>query len=147
MQEPTDPHDPHNPNSSHGRSRLVKIIAQGGKDAGKTWTVDKPVFVIGSAEDCDLRVPDGQLSPFHAYLFVRDHVVTLRHLGPPPVISVNGRLMRWGELRNDDCIMLGSSAYRIELPTVPMTQGTDLPWGFSESDSSSTPDARFTLPS
>ena len=117
MPEFVDPHEPHSPPSMQGNShgRKVTIVAESGEHEGSRWVIDKPVFVIGAADDCDLRIENSHLGKYHAYIFLRDHVVTLRQLGPAPVVTVNGRLMRWGELQNDDLLMLGSTQVRVEL--------------------------------
>lgn len=117
MPEFVDPYEPHSqsmlPEDPNGRT--VAIVAESGEDEGRRWIINKPVFVIGAAEDCDLRIENSHLGKYHAYIFLRDHVVTLRQLGPAPVVTVNGRLMRWGELQNGDLLMLGSTQVRVEL--------------------------------
>ena len=117
MPEFVDPYEPHSqsmlPEDPNGRT--VAIVAESGDDEGRRWIINKPVFVIGAAEDCDLRIENSHLGKYHAYIFLRDHVVTLRQLGPAPVVTVNGRLMRWGELQNGDLLMLGSTQVRVEL--------------------------------
>ncbi len=117
MPEFVDPYEPHSqsmlPEDPNGRT--VAIVAESGDDEGRRWIINKPVFVIGAAEDCDLRIENSHLGKYHAYIFLRDHVVTLRQLGPAPVVTVNGRLMRWGELQDGDLLMLGSTQVRVEL--------------------------------
>ena len=117
MPEFADPHEPHKHFSlgDGAINRRIVFVEECGENRERSWIVDKPVFVIGAADDCDLQISNSNLAKYHAYVFVRDHVVTLRHLGPAPVITVNGRMTRWGELKHGDLLMLGSAQVRLAM--------------------------------
>ena len=77
----------------------------------------RPVYVIGAAADCDMVLGDSQFADYHAYVYLRDGVVTLRHLGSMPETTVNGRVIKWGELRHSDRIRFGP--YQLQLRLRP----------------------------
>lgn len=84
--------------------------------------IDKPVFLMGTAYDCDLVLGDLQFPEVHAYLFATSQGVRLRHLGDGPIISVDGRVVRSADLRDGDRIRTGSYEFRVSiagLPTLP----------------------------
>ena len=125
--DPQEPHDQHLRRAQTGNVLEVSIVADSGPRTGERWTVTGPVFVIGTAADCDLRMENSCLAKYHAYIFMRDQMVTLRQLGPAPVVTVNGRLMRWGELQNGDLLMLGSTRVRVELQRGNRSENGGLP--------------------
>lgn len=120
MAFPNDPEHSYNPPSSDGDwtggTAAYLVIERG--DANQTERpILRPVYVIGTAADCDMVLGDAQFSDYHAYIYVRDGIVTLRHLGPAPEITVNGRVVRWGELKHMDRLRFGP--YQLQLRLRP----------------------------
>jgi hypothetical protein len=95
----------------------VSLIIGRGDTPHPVRPIDKPLFVIGRAPDCDLVLGDSQIADFHAYILRRGGHITLRHLGAAPNVTVNQRWLRWGEIRHGDRIRTGP--YEFTLRVVP----------------------------
>lgn len=80
--------------------------------------VSGPVFLIGTGGDNDLVLGDPQFPEVHSYLFVNPEVVSLRHMGEGPEITVNGRPVRTTMLEDGDRLRTGAFEFkmRIEMP-------------------------------
>lgn len=120
MAFPNDPDDSYNrpshENDWTGGTAAFLVIERG--DANQTVRpIQRPVYVIGTASDCDMVLGDPQFSDYHAYIYVRDEIITLRHLGAAPEVTVNGRVVRWGELKHMDRMRFGP--YQLQLRLRP----------------------------
>jgi hypothetical protein len=69
--------------------------------------VGGPVYVVGAAMDSDLVLGDLQFPDLHFYLLVAKGIVSLRHLGDDPEITVNGRVAHRTRLLDGDRIRTG----------------------------------------
>jgi hypothetical protein len=80
--------------------------------------VKSRVFLIGSANDCDLVLGDLQFPEAYAYLFVSGSEVTIRRLGAGPELAVNGERIESSELFRGDRVAFGpfELAVRIDEP-------------------------------
>ena len=93
----------------HFRSSLPVVeleIAQG-EARSLTRQVQGPVYLIGTAADCDLVLGDLQFPEVFAYLFLTERGVSLRRLGAGPVLTVNGRLTQSTPLLDGDVLSMG----------------------------------------
>lgn len=72
-----------------------------------------PVFLIGTASDCDLVLGDDRFPDVHTYLYVRPDEVKLRHLDVAPEVGVNGRIVRETLLQDGDMIRTGAYEFRV----------------------------------
>ncbi|MEM8678760.1 MAG: FHA domain-containing protein [Planctomycetota bacterium] len=96
----------------------VELIIERGEARNRVREVTGPLFLIGANEDADLVLGDPQFSEYHAYICVRGDDVTLRHLGNSPEVTVNGRIIRWGELRDGDRLRMGPYQFRLAISPV-----------------------------
>ncbi len=87
--------------------------------------VHGPVFTIGAEENCDMVLGDEQFPDIHSYVCVRSGVVSLRYLGAGPPVTVNGREVRWGELRDADRIRTGPYEFRVGIRYVTDARSGD----------------------
>lgn len=85
----------------------IEIEILRGKAANRFRPVTVPVFLIGSASDCDLVLGDRAFPEVHTYLYVAGNAVTLRHLGFEPSLSVQGALVENARLEHGQCFRLG----------------------------------------
>jgi len=85
----------------------VDLVIERGTAEQLTRRVEGPVYMIGTGPDCDMVLSDLQFSECHVYLCLREGQLTLRHLGRPPFVTVNGRSIRWGEILDGDRIRMG----------------------------------------
>lgn len=101
----------------------VQLTIQKGRAKNLIRDVVGPVFTLGTDHTCDMVLGDDQFPDVHSYVCIREGVVSLRHLGQGPPVTVNGRSVRWGELRDGDRIRTGSYEFRVsvkrELATRP----------------------------
>ena len=86
--------------------------------------VEGPVFTIGAAQTCDMVLGDVQFPDVHSYVCIRTGVVSMRYLGEGPTVTVNGREVRWGELRDGDRIRTGPFEFRIGIRYLPSDKST-----------------------
>lgn len=91
----------------------VELTIQKGRANQLVRQVTGPVFTLGTDHTCDMVLGDEQFPDVHSYVCIRDGIVSLRHLGQGPPVTVNGRDVRWGELRDGDRIRTGSYEFRI----------------------------------
>ena len=93
----------------HFRSSLpvVELEIVQGKARSLTRQVQGPVYLIGTAADCDLVLGDLQFPEVFAYLFLTERGVSVRRLGTGPVLTVNGRLVQSTPLFDGDVLSTG----------------------------------------
>lgn len=103
----------------------VQLIVRRGETRRRVRPVRGPVFTMGTADECDLLLGDQQFAELHCYLCVRDGRVTLRQVSSAPLITVNGRELRWGELVDGDRIRTGPYEFQLQLCQSPMTDGVN----------------------
>ena len=106
----------HNSEDSLGQHDVrVRLTIQKGRAKNLIRDVDGPVFTVGTDHTCDMVLGDPQFPDVHSYVCIRDKIVSLRHLGQGPTVTVNGREVRWGELRDGDRIRTGSYEFRVSI--------------------------------
>ncbi|MGY8770775.1 MAG: FHA domain-containing protein [Pirellulales bacterium] len=76
---------------------------------------ESPVFVIGSALDCDLVLGDPQFPECYTYIYVQHSAVSLRKMPEGPDLSVNGVVLEQTLLHDGDWIRCGPFEFRISI--------------------------------
>src|SRR5262245_21437562 len=71
------------------------------------------VFLIGTANDCDLVLGDLTFPDAYAYLFVQDSQIAVRRLGSGPELMVAGEVVEVAELQHGDLISFGPFEVRV----------------------------------
>jgi hypothetical protein len=112
--------------------RYNRTNAQGSLPSGAVWLeitrgrvrqpirrVQGPVFLIGTAPDCDLVLGDAGFPEAYAYLLVQNETVTVRRVGDGPELLVNGEAVETVELATGDRLVLGpfELTVQIQFPT------------------------------
>lgn len=87
---------------------LPIIIAQTGPLNGKRWGIDKDIH-IGREQNCEIMIPDRQVSRYHARLRITDGGIVLEDLG-----SKNGTFLN-GEQLEDQVILQDGDIFQIAL--------------------------------
>ena len=108
---------PHILPGPHFRRRYPKVELEivRGQARRLVREVSGPVFLIGTAHDCDLIFGDPQFPEVYAYLFITEHGVSLRHLGVGPVITVNSRSVQSTQLFDGDMLRMGSYEFHVRI--------------------------------
>jgi len=76
---------------------------------GTRHTLDKRNVVIGRSKDCDIRVPDPNVSRRHAEIRQEGTAYWVQDLGSTNGTTVNGRRQQRAKLQNEDRITVGST--------------------------------------
>jgi pSer/pThr/pTyr-binding forkhead associated (FHA) protein len=76
---------------------------------GTSHTIDKQSIVIGRSKDCDIRLPDPNVSRRHAEVRQEGTGYWILDLGSTNGLTVNGRRQQRAKLENEDRITVGST--------------------------------------
>jgi hypothetical protein len=99
----------------------VELQIMRGRAKNKIRRVEVPVFLIGSATDCDLVLADAAFPEVHTYLYVNRGGVSVRRLGEGPELAVDGREVQASPVADGQTLRVGSYefAVRIQQPVAP----------------------------
>ena len=102
------------------------LVVQEGQLAGKRWSLNKPEFVVGRGEDCDIVLPDRQVSRRHLRVLRDDAGYYVEDLGSKNGTYVNGAPVRASvQLQDGDEIQVALSVRLLFVgaeATLPLTQ-------------------------
>ena len=94
----------------------VKLIVVDGKNAGKAIKVPGSKFLIGRADDCQLRPRSDLVSRHHCAILVEDGYVGVRDFGSKNGTLVNGeKVVAERELKTGDRLVIGTSEFQVEV--------------------------------
>jgi pSer/pThr/pTyr-binding forkhead associated (FHA) protein len=92
----------------------VRLKVLVGPNAGKELPVVGPKFLIGRAEDCQLRPRSDLISRHHCALLIEDGLVTVRDFGSKNGTIVNGARVRGEcELKTGDRLVIGPLEFEV----------------------------------
>ncbi len=90
-----------------GKDDVPILIAQSGPVTGQRWTLSKEVFTIGRGAECDIVIPDRQISRVHARLRRGEEGFELEDLASKNGTHINGAALKGSQLLQDgDLIQL-----------------------------------------
>ncbi|MEM7798481.1 MAG: FHA domain-containing protein [Chloroflexota bacterium] len=95
------------------------LIVREGKLVGQRWTIDKEEFLIGRGSDCDIVLPERQVSRHHVRLSLEEDGVLLHDLGSKNGTHINGKRITGTVPLNDGDLV------QIALCVTVMYVGTD----------------------
>jgi len=72
-----------------------------------------PIFLIGTAPDCDLVLGDASFPDAYAYLLVQSDRVAVRRVGEGPVLFVNGEAIDIADVFAEDQLAFGPFELRM----------------------------------
>ncbi len=114
------------------------LIAREGQLTGERWTIDSDEFLIGRGSDCQIVLPERQVSRYHAKIVSEASNYILHDLGSKNGTHLNGAQVQGSKpLRDGDEIQI---ALRVKLlfvgtdATVPLTIEDPIPEGDLELD-------------
>ena len=107
-------------------SAVPILVVQEGQLAGKRWPLNKTEFVIGRGEDCDIVLPDRQVSRHHFRVVRDDDGYNVEDLGSKNGTYINGAPVRGSmQLQDGDEIQVALSVRLMFVgaeATLPLTQ-------------------------
>lgn len=93
----------------------AKLVVVNGKNAGRKLKVTGPKFLIGRAEDCQLRPRSDAISRHHCAILLDDGLIAVRDLGSRNGTFVNGERIRTeAELKNGDRLTVGGLEFEVQ---------------------------------
>ena len=117
MQIESTSHSQHGLPEPHYDRNLPKVRLEicRGRARNKHREVTQPVFLIGTAQDCDLVLSDPQYPESYAYLFLNEEDVSIRYLDVGPELMVEGQPVQSAQLRDGERIQTGPYEFRIHI--------------------------------
>src|SRR5688572_25016101 len=95
---------------------LVMFRSDGGR---KSFSVTRDVVVVGRREDCDLRIPLGEVSRKHCR-FVKDgDGLRIEDLGSSNGTYVNGERVQEAAVNAGDTVQVGPVMFVVQVDGVP----------------------------
>lgn len=113
------------------QSRLAEVTAwleiTCGRVRHRLRPVRGPVFLIGTATDCDLVLGDLAFPETYAYVLLQDQRLAIRRVGEGPQLLLNGEAIEAADLHQDDRLGFGSFEVRVHVKQRVDIQRRDLP--------------------
>jgi len=85
----------------------------------RSFSLTRDVTVIGRREDCDFRIPLGEVSRKHCRLLRDGERLRVEDLGSSNGTFVNGRRIQEAELHAGDTLQVGPLAFVVQLDGQP----------------------------
>src|SRR5256885_1364675 len=95
---------------------LVMFRADGER---KSFSITRDVTVIGRREDCDFRIPLGDISRKHCRIIKEENVLKIEDLGSSNGTYINGKRIHEAELSPGDTIQIGPVVFVVQLNGEP----------------------------
>jgi predicted component of type VI protein secretion system len=105
----------------------VELEILRGRARNKLRRVEVPVFLIGSARDCDLVLADADFPDVHTYLYVNRGGVSVRRITEAPLLAVDGREVQSAVIVDGQRLQVGRYEFevRIDRPTARRDSSDD----------------------
>jgi pSer/pThr/pTyr-binding forkhead associated (FHA) protein len=120
---------------------IVKLIVVSGKSAGRSIAVKRSKFLIGRADECDIRPLSEEVSRRHCAIIVGPESVFVEDLGSRNGTFVNGeRIAERTQVTDGDAVRVGSLELRVSC-TRQAAAGSDddvSKWLMNEADAGDT---------
>jgi hypothetical protein len=106
------------PHVPHRLPEVALEILRGGAQR-RLRRVRPPVYLIGSAPDCDLVLGDPQFPAVHTYLYVTSMGVSVRYLGEGPLLRLNGEDATLATVGHGDRLAMGGFEFQLHVRPTP----------------------------
>ena len=97
----------------------VVLVMFRGEDARRSFSVARDVSVIGRREDCDFRIPLGEISRKHCRLIRDNDALRVEDLGSSNGTYVNGLRVQEAVLGPGDTIQVGPVMFVVQVDGQP----------------------------
>ena len=95
---------------------LVMFRADGER---KSFSITRDVTVMGRREDCDFRIPLGDISRKHCRIIKEDNTLKIEDLGSSNGTYVNGKRIHESELQAGDTVQIGPCVFVAQIEGEP----------------------------
>lgn len=95
---------------------LVMLRSDGER---RSFSIVRDVTVIGRREDCDFRIPLGDISRKHCRLMKHDGRLTVQDMGSSNGTFVNNKRVQETELSAGDTLFLGGVSFVVQIDGIP----------------------------
>jgi hypothetical protein len=114
----------------------------------RSFSVVRNMTVIGRREDCDLRIPVGDVSRKHCRLVRTDDGIRIEDLGSSNGTHVNGQRIQESDLNAGDVVSIGPVKFIVQIDGVPTDEELVAPEDtlIPQADESSMMGAPATMP-
>ncbi|MDR2643075.1 MAG: FHA domain-containing protein [Planctomycetaceae bacterium] len=94
----------------------IQLVVAGGSKAGQVIPISGPKFIIGRADDCNLKPRSELISRYHCAIISEEGYVAVRDLGSKNGVFINGvRVATEQELKHGDKISVGPLEFFVHL--------------------------------
>src|SRR5208282_4642473 len=101
----------------------------------RSFSIHRDMTVVGRREDCDLRIPLGEVSRKHCRLIKDGEVIRLEDLGSSNGTFHNAERVREATLAAGDTIQIGPVTFMVQIDGVPADEDMQPSTGTPESES------------
>lgn len=113
--------------------QVVLIMFRGENDK-RSFSVVRDVTLIGRREDCDLRIPLGDVSRKHCRLIKENGVLRVEDLGSSNGTFLNGQRIQSAKLEAGDTLRVGPISFIVQIDGVPADDQLQPPVSASRSE-------------
>lgn len=103
--------------TQQGSRPRVELEILRGRAKNKIRRVDVPVFLIGSASDCDLVLADKLFPEVHTYLYVTPEGVSVRRLGTGPDLMIDDQVVQSSPVADGQVLRVGKYEFAVHVAT------------------------------
>ncbi len=97
----------------------VVLMMFRGDNEHRSFSITRDVTVIGRREDCDFRIPLGEISRKHCRLIKEGDVLHAEDLGSSNGTFINGERIQSGDLNPGDTLQVGSVTFVVQIDGKP----------------------------
>ena len=97
----------------------VVLVMFRGEGERRSFSITRDVTVVGRREDCDFRIPLGEISRKHCRLIKDGETLKVEDLGSSNGTFHNGERMQQAELQPGDTVQVGSVAFVVQIDGAP----------------------------
>jgi predicted component of type VI protein secretion system len=98
----------------------VVLVMFRGEAERRSFSITRDVTVIGRREDCDFRIPLGEISRKHCRLIKDGKVLKVEDLGSSNGTFHNGERVQTAELSPGDTLQVGSTVFVVQIDGAPV---------------------------
>ena len=100
----------------------VVLVMFRGEGERRSFSITRDVTIVGRREDCDFRIPLGEISRKHCRIIKDDASLKVEDLGSSNGTFHNGERVQTCELSPGDTLQVGSVAFVVQIDGAPVDE-------------------------